>query len=100
MARTPPLQRCFWEHLQLPLLQNHLSAPGDIVRESPFFIDRPSQELAPFGRAILEDSNRTPLPRFQVCLRLGPENFALCCTDLIRVRWGNGKIKVYDGEML
>jgi len=95
-----PLQGCFRKHLQLSLLQNDLSAPGDTIGVPLVFIDLPSQELAFFGRTILEDFNHMSLPCFQVRLCLGPEASMFRCIHFIRVERGEGKIETHNGEVL
>ena len=63
------------------------------------FVDPPSQELAIFGRTVLEDFNHTSLPRFQVCLRLRPEPPMFRRIHFVRVKRGDGKIETHNSEL-
>ena len=93
-----PLQRHPWEHLQLPRLREDI--PGD-AKVPPVFVDLPSQELALFGKAVLEDFDYTSLPRFQIHLCLDPDTPVLRYVHFIQVgRWGDEEIESHNGEML
>ena len=76
-------------HLQLPLFQN-LRDVDQIVRETSVYVELPSQVLALFDRAILEDTDYVSLPRFQ----LVP---SFCGSYLVRVE---DKIEIYNSKVL